>query len=96
MYEVFREHFDQLVRAMGTSPTALIPVLYSKGLITEHVKNEVLTLTGVSNNEKAIRLLTAVETTMKTAPRAVQVVIELCHIPALRHVAVSITAALGE
>ena len=28
VYEVFREHFDQLVRAMGTSPTALIPVLW--------------------------------------------------------------------
>ena len=28
VYEVFRAHFDQLVKAMGTSPTALIPVLY--------------------------------------------------------------------
>ena len=34
VYEVFREHFDQLVMAMGTSPTALIPVLYSKGVVS--------------------------------------------------------------
>ena len=33
VYEVFRAHFDQLVQAM-TSPTALIPVLYSKRLIS--------------------------------------------------------------
>ena len=100
VYEVFREHFDQLVRAMGTSPTAPIPVLYSKRLISEDVKDDLSTLTGVSNNDKAIRLLTAVEKTMKAEPRAVRVVRELCEAvndqPALRHVADRITTALGE
>ena len=35
VYEVFRAHFDQLVQAMRNSPTALIPVLYSKRLISD-------------------------------------------------------------
>ena len=101
MYEVFREHFDQLVRAIGTSPTALIPVLYSKGLISEDVKDDLSTLTGVSNNDKAIRLLNAVEKTMKADPsRAVLVVKEFCEAmndqPALRHIVQRITTALGE
>ena len=100
VYEVFREHFDQLVRAMGTSPTALIPVLYSKRLISEDVKDDLSTLTGVSNNDKAIRLMTAVETTIKAEPRAARLVRELCEAvndqPALRHVADRITTALGE
>ena len=61
VYEVFREHFDRLVKAIRTTPTALIPVLYSKGLISEDVKDDLSTLTGVSNNDKAIRLLSAVE-----------------------------------
>ena len=100
VYEVFREHFDQLVRAMGTSPTALIPVLYSKRLISDTDKINLTSLTGVGNIDKAIRLLTAVETIMKAEPRAARVVRELCEAvndqPALRHVADRITTALGE
>ena len=100
VYKVFREYFDQLVRAMGTCPTALIPVLYSKRLISEDVKDDLSTLTGVSNNDKAIRLLSAVEVTMKAEPKAAQVVKQVCeavndHL-ALRHVADEITAALSE
>ena len=99
VYEVFREHFDQLVRAMGTSPTALIPVLYSKQLISEDVKINLTSLTGVGNIDKAIMLLNAVETTMKAAPNATQVMRALCEAlysqPALRHVADRITTALG-
>ena len=100
VYEVFRAHFDQLVRAMGTSPTALIPVLYSKRLISDTDKINLTTLTGVGNIDKATRLLTAVETTMKAERRAARVVRELCEAvndqPALRHVADRITTALGE
>ena len=100
VYEVFRAHFDQLVMAMVTSPTALIPVLYSKRLISGTDKINLTTLTGVGNIDKATRLLTAVETTMKAEPRAARVVRELCEAvndqPALRHVADRITTALGE
>ena len=99
VYEVFRAHFDQLVQAM-TSPTALIPVLYSKQLISDTDKTNLTTLTGVGNIDIATRLLNAVETTMKVAPRAARVVRELCEAvndqPALRHVADRITTALGE
>ena len=100
VYEVFREHFDQLVRAMGTSPTALIPVLYSKQLISDTDKTRLTTLTHTDSIDNATRLLSAVETTMKAAPRADQVARELCEAvndqPALRHVADRITTALGE
>ena len=97
--EVFRAHFDQLVSAM-TSPTALIPVLYSKRLISDTDMIRLTTLTHTDNIDKATRLLTAVQTTMKAAPRAARVVKELCEAvndqPALRHVADRITTALGE
>ena len=101
VYEVFREHFDQLVKAIKTSPTALIPVLYSKGLISEDVKDDLTTITGVSNNDKAIRLLSAVERTMKAEPSAARVIRELCEAvndqSALTHNIVQrITTALGE
>ena len=96
VYEVFRAHFDQLVTAM-TNPTALIPVLYTKQLISN---TDMTSLTSITHIDKAIRLLTAVETTMKAAPRAARVVRELCEAvndqPALRHVADRITTALGE
>ena len=97
VYHVFREHFDQLVEAMWTSPTALIPALYSKQLISYTDK---INLTSLSNIDKAIRLLNAVEATMKAEPRAARVVRELCEAvndhPALRLVADRITTALGE
>ena len=100
VYEVFREHFDQLVRAMGTSPTALIPVLYSKGLISDADKINLTSLTGVGNIDKATMLLNVIEIKMKAESRAAQVVGELCEAvndrPALRHVADRITTALGE
>ena len=99
MYEVFRAHFDLLVRAV-TQTTALITVLYSKGLISDTVKTELTTLTGVGGMEKATRLMNAVEVTMRAAPRASRVVLDLCEAvdgePALKHVADSIRSALGE
>ena len=70
VYEVFREHFDQLVRAMGTSPTALIPVLYSKQLISEDEKIALSTLTHTNDIEKATRILNAVEIEIKAAAQS--------------------------
>ena len=100
VYEVFRAHFDQLVMAMGTNPTALIPVLYSKGLISDTDKINLTSLTGVGNIDKATMLLNAIEIKIKAEPRAARVVRELCEAvndqPALRLVADRITTALGE
>ena len=88
------------VNMVGTSPTALIPVLYSKQLISDTDKTRLTTLTHTDNIDKATRLLNAVETKMKAEPRAARVVRELCEAvndqPALRHVADRITTALGE
>ena len=100
MYHVFREHFDDLARALSTSPTALVPVLYSKELISETDKINLSTIIGVGDFDKAIKLLNAVETKMKAEPRAARVVIKLCEVvndhPALRLVADRITTMLGE
>ena len=99
VYKVFRAHFDQLVRAV-THPTTLITVLYSKKLISDTVKTELTTLTGVGDMEKATRLMNAVEVTVRAAPKASRVVLALCEAvdgePALKHVADSIRSALGE
>ena len=100
VYEVFRAHFDQLVMAMGTSPSALIPVLYSKGLISDTDKTRLTSLTHTDNIDKATMLLNAIEIQMMAEPRAARVIRELCEAvndqPALRHVADRITTALGE
>ena len=100
MYHVFREHFNDLARALSTSPTALVPVLYSKELISETDQINLSTLSGVGDFDKAMRLLNAVETKMKDEPRAARVVRELCEAvndhPALRLVAERITTALGK
>ena len=71
VYKVFREHFDQLLRSMGTR---LIPVLYSKGLISDTDKTRLTSLTHTGNIDKATKPLNAVETTMKAEPRAAQVI----------------------
>ena len=98
MYDVFRSHFDQLVKGI-THPIALVPVLYSKRLISETDKNRISTLTGTDDIDKATRLMNAVEATMKADPRAARVLRELCETvdndPALKHVADSIRTALG-
>ena len=100
VYEAFREHFDQLVRAMGTSPTALIPVLYSKGLISDTDKTRLTSLTHTDNIDIATKILNAVEIEVRAAPIASEVVREFCKAvndqPALRHVADRITRAVGE
>ena len=57
------------VNMVGTSPTALIPVLYSKQLISDTDKTRLTTLTHTDNIDKATRLLNAVETKMKAEPR---------------------------
>ena len=83
-----------------TSPTALIPVLYSKYLISPADKTNLTTLTGVGSIDIARKLLDTVEATMKAAPKAAQVLREFCLAvddqPALRHVANRIRTVLGE
>ena len=99
VYEVFRAEFNSLVQAM-TSPTALIPVLYSKGLISNNDKIEFITLTHTDNIKMATKILNAVEINIRASPLAALFVREFCEAvndqPALRHVADRITTALGE
>ena len=98
VYGVFRSYFDQLVSGI-TCPVALAGQLYSRELINQAKNNEIITLPA-SDADKAARLMSAVEATMKSDPRAERVLRELCEAvqidnPILKHVADSIRAALG-
>ena len=99
VYEVFRAHFNQLIRAMLSSPSSLIPVFYSKKVISED-DMIILSTTSTNNMDVATKILNAVEVTMKSVPKAAEVVRTLCeavnNYPALRYVANSITEQLGE
>lgn len=98
VYKVFRAHFDQLVMGI-TSLATMVSILYSKGLISDVVKRNLTTLTGFGDVEKASKLLDEVETTMRSAPRASRVLLDLCSAldnePALKRVVDSIRSELG-
>ena len=102
VFDVFRAHFDQLVRGVSQQPDMnMITVeLYSKDLISEHVKNDITTITGVSSSQKSIDLVNAIEKRIKVDQRPVQLMKELCEVmqqyPTLACVAESISKALGE
>ena len=97
--EVFREHFEQLVDGINQQPDMIMMTakLYSKGLISEHVKDDITTTTGVSSSQKSVNLVNAIEKQIKIKPEQI---IELCKVmqqwPTLAHVAKSISEALGE
>ena len=97
--EVFREHFDQLVDGVNQQPDIIMMTakLYSKGLISEYVKDDITTTTGVSSSQKSINLVNAIEKQIKVEPTLIK---ELCKVmqrwPTLAHVAKSISEALGE
>ena len=97
--DVFRAHFDQLVDGINQQPDIIMMTveLYSKGLISEHNKNDITTTTGVSSTQKSINLVNEIENWIKVDPRLIK---ELCeviqHYPTLTHVAESISKALGK
>ena len=97
--DVFRAHFDQLVDGINQQPDIIMMTveLYSKGLISEHNKNDITTTTGVSSTQKSINLVNEIENRIKVDPRLIK---ELCeviqHYPTLTHVAESISKALGK
>ena len=102
MTDVFRTHFDQLVCGVSQQPDMITVKLYSKGLISEQVKNDITTITGVSSEKKSIVLVNAIEKRIQVDQRPVQLTLmkELCEVmqqyPTLVHVAESISKALGE
>ena len=102
VFDVFRAHFDQLVDGVNQQPDMIMMTveLYSKGLISEYVKNDITTTTGVSSSQKSIDLVNAIEKRIIVDLRPVQLVKELCKVmqqyPNLTHVAESISKALGE
>ena len=98
VYGVFRSHFDQLVSGI-TQPVTLAGRLYARELINQAMNNEIITLPAGDAN-KAARLMSAVEATMKADPEPAQVLRRLCEAmegddPTLGHLAIKIRAALG-
>ena len=83
-----------------TEPKLLAVDLFSKGLVSEAVKNRVTTVTGADTADKAIMLVDEVEARVKVDPQPAQVMRELCEVleteTALQPVSGSIRAALGE
>ena len=99
--DVFRAHFDRLVHSVQGPDIDIVTVeLYSKNLISEHVKNDITTTTGVSSDRKSINLVNAIEKRIKVDPRPDQLIKVLCKVmqqhPTLALVAESISKALGE
>ena len=98
--DVFRAHFDQLVHSVQPDMDIVTAELYSKGLISEHVKNDITTTTGVSSNRKSIDLVNGIEKRIKIDPSPDQLIKELCKVmqqyPTLALVAESISTELGE
>ena len=99
---VFRAHFDQLVDGVNQQSDIIMLTakLYSKGLISEHFKNDITTTTGVSSSQKSMDLVNAIEKRIKVDQRPVELMKELCEVmqqyPTLVHVAESISKELGE
>ena len=97
MDDVFRSHFSLLVKAI-TEPKFLAVDLFSKGFISETLKNRITTITGVDTTEKAIMLMNEVEARLKVDPRPAQVMRDFCAVletePALRPVVESIKTEL--
>ena len=77
--EVFREHFDQLVDGVNQQPDIIMMTakLYSKGLISEYVKDDITTTTGISSSQKSINLVNAIEKQIKVEPTLIK---ELCKV----------------
>ena len=94
MHKVFCSHFGQLVRAI-TQPSLLAVDLFSKGLISEAVKNRVTTITGADTAERAIMLLNEVEVRLKVAPRPAQVMCDLCEVLETEGALQSVVRSMG-
>ena len=65
-YRTFREHYDRLYHAIQ-NPLSLVTRLFSQGIVTSEVKEEMSVL-GRSRLDKNNTLLSAVETQIRTDP----------------------------
>ena len=83
-----------------TQPKLLAVDLFSKGLISEAVKDSVTTITHADNADKAITLMNAVGARLNTDLRPAQVMKKFYEVmeteASLQPVCCSIRAALGE
>ena len=100
VYQVFLAHSNDIVEGITSDLSSMISVLYSKQLINYDTHTNLPTATGLGNLDKACRLIKAVETTMRSAPKASRVLLDLCNVlhdnvPALRCVVDKIRSELG-
>ena len=94
-HTVIREHFHELVDAV--SRLGMLDVTlqaYSKGLITDEVKNTVLSVNGTSEGVRANILVSAIKERIKGDPSAFDAFVEILRSePAYKHLADKLTSS---
>ena len=92
---VIREHFHELVDAVSQLGMHDITLeAYSKGLITDEVKNTVLSMNGTSEGVKANILVSAIKQRIKGDPSAFNMFVEILRSdPAYKHLADKLTSS---
>ena len=95
-HTAIREHFHVLVDAVSKMGMIAITVMaYSKMLITDEVKNFVLSVNGTSEQVKANILVSAIEERIKGDPSAFNTFVEILRLePAYKHLADKLTSEL--
>ena len=94
-HTVIREHFHELVDAVSQLGMLDITLkAYSKGLITDEVKNTVLSMNGASEGVKANILVSAIKQHIKGDPSAFNTFVEILRSePAYKHLADKLTSS---
>lgn len=97
--EVFQSHYDQLLTGIS-NPDRLTSALYTQSLISSDTRDRIFTTSGISKADKAAKLLNAVGALFSTQDNPSLALGEFCRIissePALKHVAKSMKANVGE
>ena len=100
--ELLRTHSADLTGIITPNLPTVTNALYAKGLIPFETKNYILTATGISDYEKASRLMCVVQGQLNSSSDPDQCLIDVCHVlrnqqhQRLTDIATSILQQLGE
>ena len=76
---LLRVHLAQLAEAT-VDPVWLADQLCSEGIVDRQIKRDLLTTSGMSDDEKSIRLWSRISTAVKLHPDPKQVLLNVCYI----------------
>ena len=76
---ILQVHLAQLAEAT-VDPVWLADQLCSEGIVDRQIKRELLTTSGVSDDEKSIRLWSRISTAVNSHPDPKQVLLNVCYI----------------